>query len=84
MHVLLAAGRGTRRFEGFVEKINITEAVLAKRLRALVDQGVFERQPYQEPGQRTRSEYVLTPVGEKLVPIAEALAARGIDFAGES
>ena len=80
MHVLLAAGRGTRRFEGFVEQINITEAVIAKRLRALVDQGAFERRPYQEPGQRTRSEYVLTPAGEQLVPIAEALSSWGAAF----
>jgi DNA-binding HxlR family transcriptional regulator len=79
MHVLLAAGRGTRRFEGFVEQTGISEAVIANRLRALVADGVLERRPYQEPGQRTRSEYSLTDAGRELVPVAEALASWGAE-----
>jgi DNA-binding HxlR family transcriptional regulator len=77
MHVLLAAGRGTRRFEGFVEQTGISEAVVANRLRALVADGVLERRPYQDPGQRTRSEYELTGAGRELVAVAEALASWG-------
>jgi DNA-binding HxlR family transcriptional regulator len=80
MHVLLAASRGTRRFEGFVEETGISEAVIANRLRALVADGVLERRPYQEPGQRTRSEYALTDAGRGLVPVAEALARWGAEL----
>jgi DNA-binding HxlR family transcriptional regulator len=80
MHVLLAASRGTRRFEGFVEQTDISEAVIANRLRALVAGGVLERRPYQEPGQRTRSEYALTDAGRELVPVAEALASWGAEL----
>jgi DNA-binding HxlR family transcriptional regulator len=80
MHVLLAAGRGTQRFEGFVEQTGISEAVIANRLRALVADGVLERRPYQEPGQRTRSEYALTDAGRGLVPVAEALASWGAEL----
>jgi DNA-binding HxlR family transcriptional regulator len=80
MHVLLAASRGTRRFEGFVEQTGISEAVIANRLRALVADGVLERRPYQEPGQRTRSEYALTDAGRELIPVAEALASWGAEL----
>jgi DNA-binding HxlR family transcriptional regulator len=77
MHVLLAAGRGTRRFEAFVETTGISEAVVANRLRTLVADGVLERRPYREPGQRTRSEYELTNIGRGLVEVIEALASWG-------
>ena len=80
MHVLLAAGRGTQRFEGFVEQTGISEAVVAYRLRALVADGVLERRRYQEPGQRTRSEYALTDAGRELIPVAEALASWGAEL----
>src|SRR3954462_5285654 len=54
---------GTRRFDDFAERVGITEAVAASRLRELVDAGLLERRPYREAGQRTRHEYVLTPMG---------------------
>jgi len=58
--LLREAFYGARRFDEFARRVGITEAVAAARLRELVDIGVFERQPYQEPGQRTRHEYRLT------------------------
>ena len=36
--------------------VGVTEAVAAQRLRELVIVGVLEKQPYREPGQRTRFE----------------------------
>jgi DNA-binding HxlR family transcriptional regulator len=77
MQLVLEASRGTRRFDTFVERTRISEAVVAGRLRALVDAGVLERRPYKEPGQRTRSEYELTPAGQELLPIVHGLARWG-------
>jgi DNA-binding HxlR family transcriptional regulator len=68
---------GARRFDEFARRVGITEAVAAARLRELVAIGVFERQPYQEPGQRTRHEYVLTETGRDLLPVAMALMQWG-------
>jgi DNA-binding HxlR family transcriptional regulator len=68
---------GTRRFDDFATRVGITEAVAAARLRELVEAGLFTRQPYQEPGQRTRYEYVLTEMGRDLAPAALALMQWG-------
>lgn len=75
---------GTRRFDDFAARVGVTEAVAAKRLRELVDAGLLERSPYQEPGQRTRHEYLLTQKGRDLVPAALALMQWGDRYlAGE-
>ncbi|HEX7308198.1 helix-turn-helix domain-containing protein [Lentzea sp.] len=68
---------GTTRFEGFVRRVGITEAVAAKRLKELVEAGVLEKRPYREPGARTRDEYVLTEKGEALLPVVVALMQWG-------
>jgi DNA-binding HxlR family transcriptional regulator len=68
---------GTRRFDHFARRVGITEAVAASRLKELVSAGLLERQPYQEPGQRTRYEYVLTQMGRDLLPVAAALMQWG-------
>ena len=68
---------GTTRFDDFAARIGITEAVAAKRLRDLVDAGLLTREPYQEPGQRTRHEYVLTESGRDLMPAVFALGMWG-------
>lgn len=68
---------GTRRFDDFVERVGISEAVAAARLRELVQAGLLERRPYQEPGQRSRSEYLLTAMGRDLLPAALALMQWG-------
>ncbi|WP_329372027.1 winged helix-turn-helix transcriptional regulator [Streptomyces sp. NBC_01483] len=68
---------GTRRFDDFARRVGVTEAVTASRLRELVKVGVLERQPYQEPGKRTRHEYVLTAMGRDLLPVAMALIQWG-------
>jgi DNA-binding HxlR family transcriptional regulator len=68
---------GTTRFDDFVQRVGITEAVTASRLRELVAVGLLERRPYQEPGQRTRNEYVLTQAGVDLQQVLLALMQWG-------
>ena len=77
MLLMREAFYGTRRFDDFAARVGITEAVAAKRLRELVEAGLLERTPYQEPGQRTRHEYQLTDMGRDLVPAALALMQWG-------
>jgi DNA-binding HxlR family transcriptional regulator len=73
MLIMREAFYGTRRFDDFASRVGVTETVAAKRLRELVEAGLLERTPYQEPGQRTRHEYRLTAMGRDLVPAALAL-----------
>jgi DNA-binding HxlR family transcriptional regulator len=77
MLILREAFYGTRRFDDFVERVGVTEAVAAARLRELTDAGVLRRVPYQQPGQRTRHEYQLTQMGSDLFPALLALATWG-------
>jgi DNA-binding HxlR family transcriptional regulator len=77
MLILREAFYGTRRFDDFVERVGVTEAVAAARLRELTSAGVLRREPYQEPGARTRHEYRLTEMGRDLFPALLALAQWG-------
>jgi DNA-binding HxlR family transcriptional regulator len=49
-------------------------AVLADRLRRLVEVGILATRPYRAPGRRAHSEYVLTDAGIDLLPLQAALA----------
>lgn len=64
---------GTTRFDDFVGRTGLTEATAAGRLRELVEAGLLDRESYREPGQRTRSAYVLTRSGRELGPALLAL-----------
>jgi DNA-binding HxlR family transcriptional regulator len=64
---------GTTRFDDFVGRIGASEPVTAARLRELVEAGLFRREPYREPGQRTRQQYRLTDKGRDLLPAMVAL-----------
>lgn len=77
MLLLREAFYGTTRFDGFVRRVGVTEAVAAKRLKELVEAGLLEKRPYQEPGSRTRYEYVLTEMGNALLPVIVALMQWG-------
>ncbi|PWK87174.1 HxlR family transcriptional regulator [Lentzea atacamensis] len=77
MLLLREAFYGTTRFDGFVRRVGITEAVAAKRLKELVKHGLLEKRPYREPGSRTRYEYVLTEMGNALLPVVVALMQWG-------
>lgn len=77
MLLMREAYYGTTRFDDFAARAGVTEAVAAKRLRDLVDAGLLAREPYREPGQRTRHEYVLTESGHDLMPAVFALGQWG-------
>lgn len=68
---------GASRFDSLVKRTGVTEAVAAQRLRQLVEVGVLTKEPYREPGQRTRHAYVLTPSGHDLLPAVLALIQWG-------
>lgn len=77
MLLLREAFYGTTRFHDFADRVGITEAAAASRLRELVDIGVFEKRPYRDDGQRTRHEYLLTDMGRALLPAVLALMQWG-------
>lgn len=61
---------GITRFDDFARHAGLSAPTLSDRLRRLVAAGIMQPRPYRDPGQRTRSEYVLTEKGaELLVPI---------------
>lgn len=75
---------GTTRFDEFVQRVGVTEAVAAKRLRELTDHGLLQRVPYQEPGRRTRYEYRLTDMGRDFAPVMLALYDWGAKYVSPS
>jgi DNA-binding HxlR family transcriptional regulator len=75
--LLREAFYGTTRFDQFAERVGISQPVAATRLRELVEQGLLERQPYREPGQRTRSDYHLTQKGSEFFPVLAAMMEWG-------
>jgi DNA-binding HxlR family transcriptional regulator len=75
--ILREAFYGSTRFDEFAERVGISDAVAAARLRELVAEGLLAREPYREPGQRTRHEYRLTEKGADLFPVLVALMQWG-------
>lgn len=76
--LLREAFYGASRFDQLWRRVGVTEAVAAQRLRELVAAGVLEKQPYRQPGQRTRHEYVLTRAGHDLMPVVVGLIQWGV------
>jgi DNA-binding HxlR family transcriptional regulator len=68
---------GATRFEEFVRRAELSEPAAAARLHELVEQGLLELEPYQEPGQRTRNRYLLTEKGADLFPVIVSLMQWG-------
>ena len=64
---------GGTRFDELARRTGLSEAVVAGRIKQLHADGVVERRPYREAGQRTRHEYVLTERGRRLFPLLLAL-----------
>jgi len=75
--ILREAFYGATRFDEFARRAGISEPVTAARLRELVGEGLLEREPYREPGRRTRHAYRLTPKGADLLPALVALMQWG-------
>jgi len=68
---------GARQFAQFRDRLGIASDVLSARLASLVEHGVLRKSPYQEPGQRTRDAYRLTPAGEELKAVMVAMQQWG-------
>ena len=64
--VLREAFYGARRFEQFLAGVGCARTLLSERLATLVVHGVLHREPYREPGQRERHQYLLTEKGHDL------------------
>lgn len=75
--LLREAFYGTTRFDDFAARAGASEPVTAARLRELVAAGLLEKEPYKEPGQRTRHRYRLTEKGRELLPAFVALMQWG-------
>jgi DNA-binding HxlR family transcriptional regulator len=73
MLIMREAYYGTTRFDDFARRVGITKAATSARLSELVEAGLLTKQPYQEPGQRSRDEYVLTDAGSEFMPVVWAM-----------
>ena len=75
--VLREAFNGVRRFEDMQRRTGMPRQVLSQRLARLVTEGLLRKVPYQESGQRRRTEYRLTEKGLDLYPVLVALMEWG-------
>lgn len=75
--ILREALLGATRFADFRDRLGVAPDVLSDRLTTLVGYGVMEREPYQEPGARSRFAYRLTPAGRELQVVLTALQQWG-------
>jgi DNA-binding HxlR family transcriptional regulator len=74
---------GIRRFDDLRARTGIPRQVLTNRLAMLVHQGLLRREPYQEPGERARTEYRLTQRGLDLYPVLMAVRDWGDRYLGD-
>jgi DNA-binding HxlR family transcriptional regulator len=72
--IVRAVSLGLRRFDQLQSSTGAPRAVLADRLRRLVDAGILATQSYRAVGRRTHAEYLLTSAGIDLLPLLAALA----------
>jgi DNA-binding HxlR family transcriptional regulator len=75
--ILREAFLGSAKFAEFRDRLGVAPDVLSDRLGTLVAAGVLEREPYQEPGARSRFAYRLTPAGRELLVVLSALQQWG-------
>jgi len=68
---------GLRRFNELEAATGAPRTVLSDRLRRLTEAGILVTRPYQVPGSRMRTEYVLTDAGVDLVPLLSAMSDWG-------
>ena len=73
--ILRDAFLGVTRFDDFQASLGIAPNMLTRRLRALTEAGLLERQRYND--KPPRYEYVLTPRGRDFRPVLLALMAWG-------
>ena len=81
MLILRDAGLGKTRFDDFQKSLGIAPNILTRRLAALVEAGMLERQRYSE--RPPRDEYVLTEAGRDYLPVLQVLAGWARKHFGE-
>ena len=69
---------GRRRYDEFVEALGIPRPVLSKRLARLLDEGLLEKQQYEE--HPPRWEYRLTDKGRASWDVLAAMWRYGMDW----
>ena len=79
--VLREAFSGVRRFGDMQRRTQAPRQILSDRLSRLVREGLLRKVPYQETGQRPRSEYRLTEKGLDLYPVLVAMMEWGDKYA---
>ncbi|MBI5336977.1 MAG: helix-turn-helix transcriptional regulator [Mycolicibacterium rufum] len=84
MLIMREAYYGTTRFDDFARRVGITKAATSARLSELVEAGLLAKQPYREPGQRVRDEYVLTEAGTDFMPVVWAMFEWGRKHLGDT
>ena len=72
---------GIRRFDDFLNSLDVSRTILTSRLSKLVETGVLEKQPYQE--RPTRYDYRLTKKGQDLYPVILTLVQWGDTYRGD-
>jgi DNA-binding HxlR family transcriptional regulator len=75
--ILREAFFGVTKFAEFRDRLGVAPDVLTDRLTTLVSYGVLAREPYQEPGTRSRLAYRLTPAGRELQVVLGAIQQWG-------
>ena len=78
--ILREAFFGANRFAEFRDRLGVAPDVLSDRLATLVEFGVLAREPYREPGARSRFAYRLTPSGQELRVVLSALQQWGDEY----
>jgi DNA-binding HxlR family transcriptional regulator len=73
--ILRDAFHGLKRFDEFQKNLDIAPNMLTRRLHALVESGLLEKQRYSE--HPPRYDYVLTERGRDFRPVLSALLAWG-------
>lgn len=73
--IIRDAFQGMTRFDEFVQSLGIAPNILTRRLKHLVDNGIFERRQYSE--RPPRYEYRLTERGRDFYPVLVALFTWG-------
>jgi len=72
---LREAFSGATRFDEFLEGVGASRAIVSERLAKLVEDGVFDREPYQD--NPPRYTYTLTQKGLDLLPVLLTLQEWG-------
>jgi DNA-binding HxlR family transcriptional regulator len=72
---------GIRRFDDFLQKLNVSRTILTDRLNKLVEHGVLEKVPYQT--RPTRFDYRLTQKGHDLYPVIATIVHWGDSYYAE-